>query len=122
MTDEQININVAEALGWTDCEHIESLGLSKGKHVFVRAQYPTGHSQLPNYCNDLNAMHEAEGHFKTATEQMQYAANVLKVRGQGELFDENDLNVDHCWIARSAAAHQCAEAFLRTIGKWEESE
>jgi hypothetical protein len=122
MTDDQINIAIAEACGWIECEYVDSLTLCKGKHENAFPQYPSGHSQLPDYCNDLNAMHDAEGHFKTVTEQMQYAANVLQVRGQGELFDENDLNVDHCWIARSATARQCAEAFLKTIGKWEESE
>jgi hypothetical protein len=112
MTDEQINIAIAEACGRV--RRPDGYWFPLGSTV--------GSAGIPNYCNDLNAMHEAEGHFKTATEQMQYAANVLKVRGQGELFDENDLNVDHCWIARSATARQCAEAFLRTIGKLEESE
>jgi hypothetical protein len=130
MTDEQINIAIAEACGWVNCVtphqdeyHFLSdaeLGDAMGRAVGRRL--PDGlREPIPNYRNDLNAMHEAEGYFKTATEQMRYAAKVLKVRGQGELFDENDLNVDHCWIARSATAHQCAEAFLRTLGKWEES-
>ena len=93
MTNKQINIAIAEYRG-----------------------------RVHNYCNDLNAMHAAESRFKTATDQMLYAAKILWVRGQGDLFEENDLNVDNCWIAASATARERAEAFLRTVGKWEESE
>jgi hypothetical protein len=107
MTDEQININVAEALGWTDCEHIESLGLSKGKHVFVQAQYPTGHSQLPNYCTDLNAMHEAEMTLPTLPDNRR-----SEFRWRLGLI---------CVQPIHATARQRAEAFLKTLGKWEES-
>jgi len=112
MTDEQININVAEALGWTDCEHIESLGLSKGKHVFVQAQYPTGHSQLPDYCNDLSAMREAE--------------MTLPVHGgNGQEWDNSRSEFRWhlgliCLQPIHATARQRAEAFLKTLGKWEE--
>ena len=110
MTDEQINIAVAGACGWTDCEHIESLGLSKGKHVFVQAQYPTGHSQLPDYCNDLSAMHEAEKSLNPSLAGC-YARTLTSIAWQSE---------QPVFAPMSATAAQRAEAFLRTIGKWEE--
>jgi len=115
MTDEQININVAEACGWTDCKHIESLGLSKGKHVFVPGQYPTGHSQLPNYCNDLNAMHKAE-------KVLVYKPESIIGRSTRSEYEKHIAAIcgDFRW-GLSATARQRAEAFLRTIGKWEES-
>jgi hypothetical protein len=122
MTDEQINGAIAPIHGWDMDPEEAHEWESRGSWVKSPRGQMKGRAAIPSYCNDLNAMHDAECHFKTATEQMQYAANVLKARGQGELFDENDLNVDHCWIARSATARQCAEAFLRTLGKWEESE
>lgn len=56
-----------------------------------------------NYCADLNAMHEAE--------------NILR----GEEWDTYvDLLAD-TWIqVAHATARQRAEAFLKTLGKWED--
>ena len=58
-----------------------------------------------DYCNDLNAMHEAE---KTLTGKHfeDYLMELL------DFIDEPIL----------ANARQRAEAFLRTMGKWEEAE
>jgi hypothetical protein len=118
MTNHQINIAIAEECGWTDCEHVEALGLCKGKHENVLPQYFFGYSQLPDYCNDLNAMHEAE------------MTLPLVPLGRGRKHWDNSraefrsylrLISDYCGSIH-ATARQRAEAFLRTIGKWEESE
>lgn len=56
MTDQEINIKIAEACGWTKCYILneKGFGLRPG---FVHEE----NSELvPNYCNDLNAMHKAE--------------------------------------------------------------
>lgn len=58
-----------------------------------------------DYCNNLNAMHEAENFLK-ANQYMVYA-NILDSI-EGSLFGIR------------ATARQRAEAFLRTLGKWEE--
>ena len=57
-----------------------------------------------DYCTDLNAMHDAE---KTLKEMAlhEYIAQLF----------------DLCYEATIATAHQRAEAFLRTLGKWEEA-
>jgi hypothetical protein len=56
-----------------------------------------------NYCADLNAMHEAE--------------KVLSSTQQDEYWDcLIDEGVDYLF----ATARQRAEAFLKTLGKWEE--
>lgn len=116
MTDQQINQTIAEACGWR-----WEARMKGSIKVWNRPpNYVFHDDELPNYSHDLNAMHEAESRFKTSTEQMLYAAKILWVRGQGDLFEAGDLNVDHCWIAAKATARQRAEAFLRTIGKWEE--
>ena len=109
MTNHQINIAIAEACGWTECEHVESLGLCKGKHENALPQYPTGHSQLPDYCNDLNAMHEAEEVFSTW--RFWDYADILN------RLVPNDMGKDS-YIR--ASARQRAEAFVKTLGKWEE--
>ena len=56
----------------------------------------------PDYCNDLNAMHEAEKVFDCPE---LYEGNLIKVCG----------GVQYMW---HATARQRAEAFLRALGKW----
>ena len=66
----------------------------------------------PDYLNDLNAMHEAE---KVLTEEQRIAYSDctydIALKAQKETGKWR-------WISLTAA--QRAEAFLRTIGKWEE--
>ena len=63
----------------------------------------------PDYLADLNAMHEAEKVFEGYGMRQSYRRNLLIA------CDINDLNE-----IISASAAQRAEAFLRTINKWEE--
>lgn len=105
MTPEQKRIAIAKACGWTDCEHIESLGLCKGIHKNVRDQYDSGHSELPDYLNDLNAMHKAEATMGDPQLWMEYEDNLAKV-------------MNHVgWIWHATAA-QRAEAFGKTLNLW----
>ena len=107
MTDEQINAAIAEACGWEcivpDVWHHGPVGYSKG--------IPDVRTKIPDYCNDLNAMHEAE--------------KVLAPKNWNN-FSENwhnyymHLRGGDADRAIHATARQRAEAFLRTLGKWEE--
>jgi hypothetical protein len=96
MIDKEINAAIAEACGWT------------GVNIYHRSGKPPksdyiGNEFIPNYCLDLNAMHEAE-----------------KVLRGAEWDTYVDLLAD-TWIqVAHATARQRAEAFLRTIGKWED--
>lgn len=65
---------------------------------------------LPDFLHDLNAMHEAEKIFME---------NQLGPRYQAELDDINSRNLDY-GVYHSSASER-AEAFLRTLGKWETS-
>lgn len=79
MSDEQINIAIAEVFG-----------------------------KQANYCNNLNAMHEAENmlsHDQYHTGYKQTLATLVGISGNMRV--------------PSATARQRAEAFLKTIGKWE---
>ena len=62
----------------------------------------------PDYCNDLNAMHEAE--------------KVICRKGKGQIamyvHELHEIKVSWLFLATAA---QRAEAFLKTIGKWEAS-
>jgi hypothetical protein len=114
MTNEQINIAIAEACGWTDCSIIDGIlcGLPIGV-TSLNGRYDI----IPNYCNDLNAMHEAE---KVLNDEQhrQYRSEVWYSVC-------NDISSYECVKAAerphfSATSHQRAEAFLKTLGKWEE--
>jgi hypothetical protein len=93
MTDEQINAAIAKACGI--CHSDEHGPLYKTDQGWV--------ADCPNYCNDLNAMHEAE-RMLTKEQTDEYIA---------VLFDST-------YEAILATARERAEAFLRTLGKWKE--
>ena len=61
----------------------------------------------PDYPHDLNAMHEAEKTL-TPTQWHQYNAHLARITMHDRLF-----------AMVSATAAQRAQAFLRTVGKWE---
>jgi hypothetical protein len=65
-----------------------------------------------NYCTDLNAMHEAEK-MPMGSLQSAYIYELWSVTGSKNLGAFENIN---------ASARQRAEAFLRTLGKWEEGE
>jgi hypothetical protein len=95
MTNEQINAAIAEACGWTP----DNRGLGwLSPHGYYAPE--------PDYCSDLNAMHEAE---KVLTDDQR---EVFYPRNLGAW--QRPFNVIY------ATARQRAEAFLRTVGKWEE--
>jgi hypothetical protein len=89
MTDEQINRAIAEACGWNNKPVVRTNG--KGS-VWV--------TEWPDYCSDLNAMHEAE-----------------KVLDETQAEDYEELLGEYGF---HSTARQRAEAFLRVMGKWEE--
>lgn len=99
MTDEQINAVIAEVCGWTNVHPANRSGKAPG------TDYTSNYEHILNYCADLNAMHEAEN--TLVGQQFSAYAFVL-----------NDIE-GSLWGMR-ATARQRAEAFLRTLGKWEE--
>jgi hypothetical protein len=100
MTDEEINAAIAEACGWTRVNATHSSGKAPN------ADY-VGEEFIPNYCNDLNAMHEAE-----------------KALNTDELFEQYYLTLYETTRSTRwpvcATALQRAEAFLRTLDKWKD--
>jgi hypothetical protein len=98
MTDDQINRAISKACGWTEIR--DNMVDKAPRETSTRVMF------LPLYCSNLNAMHEAE---KMLTNANMYVMEVqLKyVLSAGEFYFH-------------ATARQRAEAFLRTLGKWEE--
>lgn len=106
MNDREINIAIAEACGllgpWT--EQVTSCGCDGQWDLFNSDKV-----RLPDCCNDLNAMHEAEKILKDNKNQRVWDSYIL-------FLDESLGSGDKI----HATASQRAEAFLRTIGKWKE--
>lgn len=110
MTDEQINQRIAEACGWTELQNTMDgcYGLKSPTRGYIR---------IPDYCTDLNAMHEAEKTLDVSC-RLNYPTKLLRV-----LFD---LRGEFTWYGSgtfphiTATARQRAEAFLRTLGKWDD--
>jgi hypothetical protein len=103
MNKEKQRIAIAKACGFKCSEDSHELGQ-------LVAQF------TPDYLNDLNAIHEAE---KVLTyEQAEEFVEQLYIADQKNNLAENPppwrFNV------ASATAAQRAEAFLRTLGKWED--
>ena len=108
MTELQINQSIAEYCGWEVLEPEVHPTIT-----YHWAIEPDGSkSILPDYCNDLNAMHEA---MKTLSEEQ-----VEKV--WETLCDMIPINPRHFrnGLVIDAPARVRAEAFLRVIGKWKE--
>lgn len=92
MTDYKINAAIAEACG--------------------RRRNPQG-GWYPDYCSDLNAMHQAE---KGLAPKNWNRFSETWWNYYHHLLDGDVQKIIH------ATARQRAEAFLRTLGKWEEAE
>jgi hypothetical protein len=116
MSDEQINIAIAEACGWNDVQRPNN-EFGRRAYGWMRTEHGnrTLETQIPNYCNDLNAMHGAE-----ETLDLQ-KAGVFAEQLRVTVYRTTRLpHVDSGSFAHvHATARDRAEAFLRTIGKWE---
>jgi hypothetical protein len=99
MTDEQINIAIAEACGWKDCHLSASWASIIGTLYEVNGNQ---YAMIPDYLNDLNAMHEA---MKTLSPKM----------GVEFCWHLNDMGISGEWDMLTATAALLAEAFLRTL-------
>lgn len=103
-------IAIHEALGWTLTRGND---MTMVRDVWNREDGSWDH-ECPDYLNDLNAMHEAEK-VLTKTQQIQFALRLAEIVGASiPGYELGAFKMMH------ATATQRAEAFLRTLGKWEE--
>ena len=120
MTPEQQRIAIAEACGWRLFSQFKNLWAPPRSVV----EYDCDAYPLPNYLKDLNAMHEAEEHaihnLMDADEWMEYGMLLKRSHPHG-LFLNGEIDYHDLATVCHATAAQRAEAFLRTIGKWEEA-
>lgn len=109
MSEEEINVAIAECCGW-DTDPVEAHPwTSRGQWVIKpwdgKRELYSKIMNMPNYCGDLNAMHEAE---KLLRPPFWKDYSIWQIY------------IDHFEEDPHATAAQRAEAFLRTLGKWRE--
>jgi hypothetical protein len=108
MNEEQQRIAIAEACGFINVRMwsescIASMGVSdEGKYW--------GSLGVPDYLNDLNAMHEAET-VMSDQQRTSYLDKLYEVCNPHSMLNDD-------WNLTCATAAQRAEALLKTIGKW----
>ncbi len=107
MTTEEINIAIAEACGWTKIEDPTHY-LWKRANTEWRGGFEYA-TELPDYCNDLNAMYEAEKTLIYKYREYEDRLWFIVQRDGKELA-----------FTSHATAPQRAEAFLRTLNLWKE--
>lgn len=101
MTDQEINQAIAAACGIVGKDQYGPLHQTEEGWVV----------DCPNYCTDLNAMHEAEKALKGYEQIHTYVWH---------LSNRKDWETDFKLMEVHISARDRAEAFLRTLGKWEE--
>ena len=104
MTPEQQRIAIAVACGYKDVAIRLTEGTIKVMTGFKNFPFD---EEVPDYLNDLNAMHDAEK-ILSPTSEIEWHNQLQNVCGCS-------------WrVMIRATAAQRAEAFLRTLGRWEE--
>lgn len=117
MSEEEINVAIAEACGWTHTKTIRNPNeTAYGRHPIHTANVPW-ELPLPDYCNDLNAMHEAIRIFdyEDAERFADYLCDICEQSNR-----QKDNPEPWKFAVTNAAANLRAEAFLRALGKWSE--
>jgi hypothetical protein len=118
-------VSIAAALGWLEIKNYSTIrvdGLWLGyppKNPIIGQPV-----ELPDYLNDLNAMHEAEKSLKALLDEkefsyglwIEYAKALCRI-----VEDDQNERIMFSWKVFHSTAAQRAEAFLKTIGKWETS-
>ena len=104
MTPEKQRIAIAKACGWTDTQIID------GKY---------GQTDVPDYLNDLNACHEMEQvlDYEQCEAFSNTVADIVQAANR-----EKDYAFPWAFARIHATAAQRCEAFLRTLGLWEDAQ
>jgi hypothetical protein len=114
MTPEQQRIAIAQACGW-----LQSRTCHWGGWWYLKNGKRTYQQTPPDYLNDLNACHEMEQVLTPKYQPAKGESQWSDYLGWLGFCGENKIR--EVYECVTATASQRSEAFLRTIGKWEES-
>lgn len=128
MSDDEQRIAIAEACGYRGCTDV-NCEVRKAAHLHsatgaVCFPEPYSTSRYPDYLNDLNACHEMEKTLDDFKYREFCDALVSLIMGHDGTIGQNWLNcsLSARQLAVKATAAQRCEAFLRTIGKWRDTD
>lgn len=133
MNPENQRIAIAEACGWkeiraeVDWLPEELTGIFTWPHPTdaEKTKYFISRKPVPNYLYDLNAMHEAEKFILSTDLYIQYVNYLFRSVGLNRTYymgaTPEVFPADRQFAVFHATASQRAEAFIRTIGKWEDA-
>ncbi len=114
MSPEAQRIAIARACGWKENQ---SQGWGRPNVYDDDDPLVYWHThQLPNYLNDLNAMHEAEKALPTDDLIRRYVDELFHIAGGGN----GAIRFHGRWAMATATAAQKAEAFLKTLDLWKD--
>ena len=108
MSPEQQRIKIAEVRGWKPYKPITDEGWPLLMTPPKKPNEEGWLEPIPNYLNDLNAMHEAESTLNL-NQWDAYESHLKSITAQAGIYSP----------IRAAAA-QRAEAFLKTLNLWTE--
>lgn len=122
MNKEQQRIKIAEACGWREIQNGDAWGTPIGIPLTMPKKdnwrNMDGFFELPDYLNDLNAMHEAEKTLNE-TQRKTYAWQIIGLARKQAGMEDHESHYPVPFVLFATAA-QRAEAFLRTLNLWEE--
>ena len=122
MTHDEQRIAIAKACGWTD---IRRQRLWAGDQDLWGTKLIGGEkhrNRLPDYLNDLNAMHKAMQVLVDKGLMWQFANQIIGIICSAKGLSLQTLEQqDYLIFLASSTAELEAEAFLRTLGLWQES-
>ena len=117
MSPEKQRIKIAEACGWRCAKHVAEFDKIHATMCWIKPSADEWQTQeLPDYLNDLNAMHEAEK-VLTQDRMIDYSRHVGKTVTM-YLPASRAAWMDFRLIHATAA--QRAKAFLKTLNLWTE--
>lgn len=124
MTPEEQRIAVAQACGWTRKSVDPDYPLTRPEGRWeLKDKVVYHYGQLPDYLNDLNAMHEAEKVLNAdqCAEYVRYLAlnHPTFCILPSEESDKAEVRYQYFSLINATAA-QRAEAFLKTLNLWKQ--
>ena len=119
MTPEQKRIAIAEACGWMKGRANVNPDLSPADGFWLGGKFHVGISALPDYLNDLNAMHDAvHSRITSPFLQQEYFYQLNDAIGLVDSFSPAWIKEFAVFAHSQATATQHAEAFGKTLNLW----
>jgi len=124
MSPEEQRIAIAEACGLNQLGYMPSV--ITGKATLVHVGEGMTPCMVPDYLNDLNAMHEAEKVLTKEQQGLYLSISYDIVLGQKPLFDAYissywEVPTEDAYTQMTLGAPQRAEALLRTLNLWKDT-